>query len=130
DDNAHPHVDCSGKVAVIHNGIIENFKDLRDRLTKAGHVLTSDTDTECVAHLLEEAYDGNLVEAVRSVVHELVGAYALVVTSANEPDVIIGVKVSSPLVVGLGQGENMLASDMPALLQRTRTFVPLSEGQI
>jgi glucosamine--fructose-6-phosphate aminotransferase (isomerizing) len=130
DGNAHPHLDCSGTIAVIHNGIIENFQDLRDRLTKSGHVLVSDTDTECVAHLLEEAYEGDLVEAVRIVVAELTGAYALVVTSAHEPDVIVGVKVSSPLVVGLGDGENLLASDIPALLQRTRTFVPVSERQI
>ena len=130
DGNAHPHVDCTGTMAVIHNGIIENFQDLRDRLIKAGHVLVSDTDTECVAHLLEDAYDGNLVESVRAVVAELTGAYALVVASTQEPDVIIGVKVSSPLVIGLGRGENMLASDFPALLQRTRTFVPLSERQI
>src|SRR5438105_2448892 len=130
DGNAHPHVDCTGTMAVIHNGIIENFQDLRDRLIKAGHVLVSDTDTECVAHLLEDAYDGNLVESVRAVVAELTGAYALVVASTQEPDVIVGVKVSSPLVIGLGRGENMLASDFPALLQRTRTFVPLSERQI
>jgi len=130
DGNAHPHVDCTGTMAVIHNGIIENFQDLRDRLIKAGHVLISDTDTECVAHLLEDAYDGNLVESVRVVVAELTGAYALVVASTQEPDVIVGVKVSSPLVIGLGRGENMLASDFPALLQRTRTFVPLSERQI
>src|SRR5207302_7878599 len=130
DGNAHPHVDCTGTMAVIHNGIIENFQDLRDRLIKAGHVLVSDTDTECVAHLLEDAYDGNLVESVRAVVAELTGAYALVVTSTEEPDVIVGVKVSSPLVVGLGSGENMLASDIPALLDRTRTFVPISEGQV
>src|SRR5437870_9620816 len=130
DGNAHPHVDCSGTMAVIHNGIIENFQDLRERLAKSGHVLAYETDTECVAHLLEEAYDGDLVEAVRAVVTQLVGAYALVVMSAQEPDVIVGVKVSSPLVVGLGRGENMLASDMPAVLQRTRSFVPLSERQI
>jgi glucosamine--fructose-6-phosphate aminotransferase (isomerizing) len=130
DANAHPHLDCSGRVAVIHNGIIENFQDLRDRLTKTGHVLVSDTDTECVAHLIEEVYEGSLADAVRAAVGQLTGAYALVVTSAEEPDLIVGVKVSSPLVVGLGQGENLLASDIPAVLQRTRTFVPLSEGQI
>src|SRR6266542_214276 len=90
DGNAHPHVDCSGTMAVIHNGIIENFQDLRERLAKSGHVLASETDTECVAHLLEEAYDGDLVEAVRAVVTQLVGAYALVVMSAQEPDVIVG----------------------------------------
>jgi len=129
DLNAHPHLDCSGRVAVIHNGIIENFQSLRDRLCKT-HTMVSDTDTECVAHLIEEAYQGNLGDAVRTAVSQLTGAYALVVTSTEEPDVIVGVKVSSPLVVGLGAGENMLASDIPALLSRTRTFVPISEGQV
>src|SRR5262245_12712371 len=130
DANAHPHVDCSGRFAVIHNGIIENFQALRDRLVKAGHELTSETDTEVVAHLLEEAYDGDLAAAVRGTLRELTGAYALVVTSVEEPDLIVGAKVSSPLVIGVGRGENLLASDIPALLQRTRTIVPLSEGQI
>jgi glucosamine--fructose-6-phosphate aminotransferase (isomerizing) len=116
-------------VAVIHNGIIENFQSLRDRLSKT-HTMVSDTDTECVAHLVEDAYQGNLGDAVRTAVSQLTGAYALVVTSTEEPDVIVGVKVSSPLVVGLGAGENMLASDIPALLSRTRTFVPISEGQV
>ena len=130
DLNAHPHVDCAGRIAVIHNGIIENYKPIRDRLVKDGHTLVSETDTECVAHLLEEAYDGDLAGAVRAVARQLTGAYALVVTSVDEPDLIVGMKLSSPLVVGLGQGENMLASDIPALMQRTRTFVPISEGQV
>jgi glucosamine--fructose-6-phosphate aminotransferase (isomerizing) len=130
DGNAHPHVDCTGRFAVIHNGIIENFQALRDRLVKADHVFASDTDTEVVAHLLEEAYAGDLAAAVRATVAELTGAYALVVTTIEEPDVIVGAKVSSPLVIGLGSGENLLASDIPALLQRTRTIVPMSEGQI
>ncbi|HEX9313092.1 MAG TPA: glutamine--fructose-6-phosphate transaminase (isomerizing) [Actinomycetota bacterium] len=130
DLNAHPHVDCAGRIAVIHNGIIENHKALRDRLVKDGHTLVSETDTECVAHLLEEAYDGDLAGAVRAVARLLTGAYALVVTSVDDPDLIVGMKLSSPLVVGLGQGENMLASDIPALMQRTRTFVPISEGQV
>ncbi|TMK81328.1 MAG: glutamine--fructose-6-phosphate transaminase (isomerizing) [Actinobacteria bacterium] len=129
DVNAHPHLDCTGHVAVIHNGIIENFQALRARLAKT-HELLSETDTECVAHLIEEAYEGDLADAVRKAVAQLTGAYALVVTSTDEPDVIVGVKVSSPLVVGLGSGENMLASDIPALLDRTRTFVPISEGQV
>jgi glucosamine--fructose-6-phosphate aminotransferase (isomerizing) len=130
DLNAHPHTDCSGRVAVIHNGIIENFQALRDRLSKAGHTLVSDTDTECVAHLIEEAYKGNLAEAVRRIQPDLSGAYALVVTITDEPDVIVGARVSSPLIVGLGRGENLLASDVPALLQKTRSYVPLEEGHI
>jgi glucosamine--fructose-6-phosphate aminotransferase (isomerizing) len=130
DLNAHPHLDCSGGIAVIHNGIIENFQRLRDRLEKAGHHLRSETDTEVVAHLIEEAYRGDLGDAVRATLRQLTGAYALVVTSAAEPDVIVGAKVSSPLIVGLGQGENMLASDIPAVLQKTRTFVPVAENQV
>jgi glutamine---fructose-6-phosphate transaminase (isomerizing) len=130
DVNAHPHLDCSGRVAVIHNGIVENFQPLRDRLAKAGHTLVSQTDTEVVAHLVEEAYRGSLADAVRETVRQLTGAYALVVASLDEPDVIVGVKVSSPLIVGLGRGENLLASDVPALLQRTRSYAPLAEGQV
>jgi glucosamine--fructose-6-phosphate aminotransferase (isomerizing) len=130
DLNAHPHLDCTGRVAVIHNGIIENFQSLRDRLAKEGHVFHSETDTEVVAHLIEEAYAGDLGDAVRSTVSRLTGAYALVVTSTDEPDVIVGAKLSSPLLVGLGEGENMLASDIPALLQRTRIFAPVAESQV
>jgi glucosamine--fructose-6-phosphate aminotransferase (isomerizing) len=130
DLNAHPHLDCSGRVAVIHNGIIENFRPLRDRLIKAGHLLQSETDTECVAHLIEEAYGGDLAAAVRATVAQLTGAYALVVTHLDDPEVIVGAKVSSPLVVGIGHGENLLASDVPAVLQRTRTFLPVAEGQL
>jgi glutamine---fructose-6-phosphate transaminase (isomerizing) len=132
DRNAHPHLDCSGRIAVIHNGIIENFHELKDRLQANGHVFTSDTDTECVAHLIEERLPEcpDLAGAVRAVVPELQGAYALVVLATDEPDLIIGVRVSSPMVVGLGEGENLLASDAPALLTRTRRIVPLADGQI
>ena len=130
DRNAHPHVDCTGKIAVIHNGIIENFQLLRDRLLKSGHTFASETDTEVVGHLIEEAYQGDLLEAVRTTVRDLSGAYALVITSMDQPDVMIGVKVSSPLLVGLGDGENMLASGQPAFMQRTKKFVALDEGQM
>src|SRR6266511_2387289 len=88
DRNAHPHLDCTRRVAVIHNGIIENFQGLKDRLTKAGHAFASDTDTEVVAHLVEEAYAGDLGEAVRQTVAQLTGAYALVITHGDEQDVI------------------------------------------
>ena len=129
DRNAHPHMDCGGRVAVIHNGIIENFTDLRTGLQKRGHVLDSDTDTEVVAHLIEEK-DGSLADRVRAAVGELDGAYALVVLALDEPDVIVGVRVSSPLIVGLGDGENVLASDIPAVLQKTRTVLPIDENQV
>jgi glutamine---fructose-6-phosphate transaminase (isomerizing) len=132
DRNAHPHVDCRGRIAVIHNGIIENFHELRRRLESAGHALESDTDTEVVAHLAEDAMreGADLATAIRGAVAQLEGAYALVALSADEPDVIVGVRVSSPMVVGLGEGENLLASDAPALLVRTRRIVPLADGQI
>jgi len=132
DLNAHPHVDCSGRVAVIHNGIIENHRTLRTRLEKDGHSLASDTDTECVAHLIEDhlTAGSSLADAVRATVRELKGAYALVVCSLDEPDVIVGAKVSSPLVVGLGENEVLLASDIPAVLGRTATVIPVEEGQI
>src|SRR5439155_15393317 len=130
DRNAHPHVDCTGRVAVIHNGIIENFQNLKDRLVKGGHVFGSDTDTEVVAHLVEEAFEGDLGEAVRAPVRQLTGAYALVVLCSAEPDLIVGVKVSSPLIVGFGEGENLLASDVPAVMRRTKRFVPLAENQV
>jgi glutamine---fructose-6-phosphate transaminase (isomerizing) len=132
DQNAHPHLDCGGRIAVIHNGIIENFHELRERLELNGHTLRSDTDTEVVAHLIEEGVrDGaDLPDAIRGAVRKLEGAYALVVLSADEPDVIVGVRLSSPMVIGLGEGESLLASDAPALLSRTRRIVPLSDGQV
>ena len=130
DRNAHPHLDCTGRIAVIHNGIVENFSKLRTRLEKEGHSFASDTDTECVAHLIEDHFRGDLSEAVRATVRELEGAYALVVLSTDQPDRILGVKVSSPLVVGLGENENILASDIPAVLSRTRRVIPIDEGQI
>ena len=132
DRNAHPHLDCAGRVAVIHNGIVENFQALRDRLEKEGHTLASETDTECVAHLVEEMLrDGrSLPDAVRGAVRELEGAYSLVVCSLADPHVLVGVKVSSPLIVGVGDGETMLASDIPAVLERTSTVIPLDEGMV
>jgi glucosamine--fructose-6-phosphate aminotransferase (isomerizing) len=129
DVNAHPHLDCAGRTAVIHNGIVENFAELRAALDKRGHALVSETDTEAVAHLIEEK-DGSLPDRVRAAVRELEGAYSLVVLSLDEPDVIVGVKVSSPLIVGLGDGENVLASDIPAVLSRTRWVLPIAEDRV
>jgi glucosamine--fructose-6-phosphate aminotransferase (isomerizing) len=127
--NAHPHTDCDGRIAVIHNGIVENFAELRTGLEKRGHTLVSETDTEVVAHLIEEQ-EGALADRVRAAARTLDGAFALVVIGLDEPDVIVGVKVASPLIVGLGDGENLLASDIPAVLQKTRTVVPLDERQV
>jgi glutamine---fructose-6-phosphate transaminase (isomerizing) len=130
--NAHPQTDCPGDIAVIHNGIVENHHDLRSGLEKGGHVFASDTDTEVVAHLVEDALGDtdDLTEAVRAVVASLEGSYSLVVVSSGHPGEMVGVKVSSPMVVGLGNGETMLASDIPAVLARTRVVLPLGEGQI
>jgi glutamine---fructose-6-phosphate transaminase (isomerizing) len=138
DGNAHPHLDCSGRLAVIHNGIIENFQDLRAELEKGGHSFASETDTECVAHLIEaRLHEGPpLLTAVREAALRLEGAYSLVVLSANHPGEMVGVKVSSPLVVGMwDDGKTILASDIPALLWHDEggerpTVVPVAEGQI
>src|SRR5437867_6838560 len=136
DRNAHPHVDCAGRIAVIHNGIIENHQELRTNLEKRGHTFASDTDTECVAHLLEEKVRDadSLADAVRLAVAELAGAYALVVVSADHPGELVGAKMASPLVVGIWDGEAMLASDIPALRGRAGdarpTIFPVDEGQI
>jgi glucosamine--fructose-6-phosphate aminotransferase (isomerizing) len=130
DGNAHPHLDCTGRVAVIHNGIIENFRSLRAKLEKDGHVFASETDTECIAHLVETHLALGLREAVRATIGEIQGAYAIVAVSADEPDVIVGAKVSSPLVVGLGEGESLLASDIPAVLDRTDTVIAIEEDQL
>ena len=130
DLNAHPHSDPSGSFVVVHNGIIENFYELRDRLVAAGHEFTSETDTEILAHLIVEAYDGDLPAAIRSAVAQAEGAYALVVMSIHEPGKIVAVRRISPLVVGLGEGETFLASDIPAVLHRTRNFLIIEDGEL
>ena len=135
DRNAHPHMDCGHRIAVIHNGIIENFQSLRARLEKDGHTLLSETDTECIAHLIEEKVrdaepGASLADSVRAAVRELEGAFALVVLGEDQPGTLVGVKVSSPLIVGIGDGESMLASDIPAVLDLTTTVIPLEEGQV
>ncbi len=130
DANAHPHTDESGRFVVIHNGIIENFLPLREELLSRGHRLQSETDTELVAHLIEEEYRGDLVEATRRAVCRAEGAYALVVLCAHEPDRIVAVRRISPLVVGFGQGEMMLASDIPALLPHTRDVLVVEDGEL
>ncbi len=130
DLNAHPHQDCSGEITVIHNGIIENFQDLRDRLEARGHTLTSETDTEAIAHLIEEAYAGDLAEAVRAALRQCEGAYAIAVMHRGEADRLIGARMNVPLVVGLGDGESFLASDVAAILAHTRRVVFLEEGDV
>ena len=131
DANAHPHMDCSGKFAVIHNGIIENYGPLRARLIADGHTFKSETDTEVLAHLLEENYEGDLVTAVRHTLGQVRGAFALGVISSDSPDTLIFARNgASPLIVGIGEGEMFVASDIPAMLQYTRRVVILEEGEV
>jgi glutamine---fructose-6-phosphate transaminase (isomerizing) len=130
DLNAHPHVDCTGAVVVVHNGIIENFRELRDGLETRGHTLRSETDTEALAHLIEEAYDGDLAEALRLALHRVSGAYAIAALHRDEPGRLVGARMNVPLIVGLGDGENFLASDVAAVLAHTKHVVFLEEGDI
>ena len=130
DLNAHPHVDCTGEITVIHNGIIENFGELRDGLEARGHVLASETDTEALAHLVEEAYHGDLAAAVREALARAHGAYAIAVMHRREPDRLVGARMNVPLVVGLGDGETFLASDVAAILAHTTRVVFLEEGDV
>ncbi|HEY7857826.1 MAG TPA: glutamine--fructose-6-phosphate transaminase (isomerizing) [Candidatus Nanopelagicales bacterium] len=133
DANAHPHVSADGKVAVIHNGIIENFAELRAELTAAGVVLASETDTEVVAHLLASvlpATGHDLAESMRAVCRRLEGAFTLVAVQADVPDVVVGARRSSPLVVGRGDGENFLASDVTAFIAHTRHAIELGQDQV
>jgi glucosamine--fructose-6-phosphate aminotransferase (isomerizing) len=132
DTNAHPHIDQNKKIAVIHNGIIENFSQLRSELEQAGTLLTSDTDTEVVAHLLALEYPKtkNLTKAMQLVVTRLRGAFTLVAISADQPDLLIGARRNSPLVVGRGDGENFLASDVSAFISHTKSAIELGQDQI
>jgi glucosamine--fructose-6-phosphate aminotransferase (isomerizing) len=130
DLNAHPHTDPRGEIAVVHNGIIENFLELRDELASRGARFVSDTDTEVLAHLVADEYDGDLLEAVRRAVGRAKGAYALVVTSSREPGRIVAVRMISPLVIGYGDGEMFLASDIPALLHQTSDIVVVDNGEV
>jgi glucosamine--fructose-6-phosphate aminotransferase (isomerizing) len=130
DHNAHPHVDSASRVAVVHNGIIENFATLRAELEGAGVHLTSDTDTEVVSHLLAGAYEGDLAEAMRKVCRRLDGAFTLVAVHADQPGVVVGARRNSPLVVGRGDGENFLGSDVSAFIGYTQRAVELGQDQV
>jgi glutamine---fructose-6-phosphate transaminase (isomerizing) len=131
DMNAHPHRDCNGRIAVVHNGIIENYASLRARLLGLGHVFRSETDTEVLAHLIELHFDGDLEAAVRQTLHEVRGAYALGVISTDDPDHLVFARNgASPLVIGIGEGEMYVASDMPAILPYTRKEIILQEGEM
>jgi len=128
--NAHPHTDCAGNIAVAHNGIIENHAALRQMLISKGHRFTSDTDTETLAHLVEQFYQGSLEAAVAAALQEVEGTYGIVVISVKEPNTIVAARSGSPLLLGLGNGENFVASDPSAVLAYTRSVVYLDEGDL
>jgi glucosamine--fructose-6-phosphate aminotransferase (isomerizing) len=132
DSNAHPHCDCTGGIALIHNGIIENYLTLKEELQADGHAFTSDTDTEVLAHLIEAQLTkdgGGLEAAIRAALARVTGAYAICVVGRDEPDVIYAAKTASPLIIGLGDGENFLASDIPAVMGHTRRVLVLEDGE-
>ena len=129
DENSHPHTSCCGKFAVVHNGIIENYRQLREELEKDGHTFISETDTEVLPHLIENNYNGDLKEAVDKTVARLEGSYALVAVCSNEQGRLICARKDSPLVIGIGEGENIIASDIPALLSHTRKVYILEDGE-
>jgi glucosamine--fructose-6-phosphate aminotransferase (isomerizing) len=130
EENAHPHADCSGRIAVVHNGIIENYADLREELAAAGHLLRSETDTETIAHLIESYYEGDLASAVLKALARLEGSYALAIVHADHPSTVIAARKDSPLIIGLGEGENIVASDIPAVLEYTRHVLVLHDGEV
>ena len=130
EENAHPHTDCSGRIVVVHNGIIENYVDLKKELTAEGHKFKSETDTEVVAHMVEKYLKGDLLEAVFKVLSKVRGSYALGIISSDNPDKMIAARQDAPLIVGLGKGENFIASDIPALLPYTRDMIFLEEGDV
>ncbi len=127
--NSHPHRDCSERLAVVHNGIVENYQELREGLQARGHRLLSQTDTEVLAHLIEERYHGDLLAAVQETLPLIEGSYGLVVVSADAPDRIVCARMRSPLLLGVGQGQMLLASDATALLEHTRSVVFLEDGE-
>ena len=128
--NAHPHHDCTGTISVVHNGIIENYGPLREMLKRTGHTFVSETDTEVLAHLIEAAFDGNLEEAVIDALALVEGTYGIAVIASNDPDKIVAARKGSPLLIGIGEGENYVASDVAAILAHTRQVVYLDDGEM
>ncbi len=130
DTNSHPHLSQSGLIAVVHNGIIENYLPLKKWLLEEGYTFKSETDTEVVANLLEYYYNGDIVEAVKKVLDRIEGSYALGVLCKNNPDMIVAARKEAPLIVGIGNGENFIASDIPAILKHTRSVYFLDDNEI
>jgi len=128
--NAHPHLDKTGRIALIHNGIIENASAIRTLLTRRGHVFQSETDTEVLAHLVGELYDGSLEEAVAAALRDIEGAYGIAVICADEPDLLVAARNGSPLLLGIGEKEFFVASDASAILEHTRSVVYLDDGEM
>ena len=128
--NAHPHIDCKGDIAVVHNGIIENSGTLKKELIAHGHTFVSDTDTEVIAHLIEEAFDGNLEDAVIEALWQIEGTYGIAVVSSQDKNKIVAARKGSPLLIGLGEGEYYVASDVSAILAQTREVVYLDDGDV
>ncbi len=128
--NAHPHADCKGKIFVVHNGIIENYRALRKKLEAEGHKFVSETDTEVLSHLIEKYYKGVLEDAVRLALKEVIGAYGIAVISASEPEKIVAARLSSPLIIGIGDKEAFVASDVSAIINYTRKVIYLDDSEM
>ncbi|MCF7810578.1 glutamine--fructose-6-phosphate transaminase (isomerizing) [bacterium] len=128
--NAHPHIDGSGKIVIIHNGIIENYYSIKQELISKGHLFKSETDSEVLAHLIEELYEGDIEQAVRMALTQVKGTYGMVAMNSDEPDRMIAARMGSPMIIGLGEGENMIASDAAAMVDYTRDVIFLDDGEM